>query len=419
MRLLFVVQRYGSEIVGGSERCCLEFAERLADRGHDVHVATSCALGYDTWANRFPPGPADLNGVRVHRFETPAPRDNDAFGRFNDTMINGGSEPSTAAGELWNQLFGPNLVGFGSWLQHNAARFDVVIPFTYLYRPAYQALKICRGITPSLFHPLVHNEGYLGVAIFDQMFRWPTAFALNVEEEAELIDRRFGPGTISPSNSEVIGIGTELPPTSNAARFRERFHLGDEAYVLYVGRIDPDKGVGELVEAHARYSAGADCPARLVFVGERVDTSPDLGDALVTGFLDRDLIDSAMAGMTALVQSSHNESFSMVLVEAWGHRRPAIVQGGCDVLAGQARRSGGAVVYRNPEEYAAALSLLIDDRDIADRMGDAGHHYVVERYEWSGVIERYEGLLDRVRGENRPAHGQVQPAPTGYVMLER
>lgn len=419
MRLLFVVQRYGPDIVGGSERCCLEFAERLAARGHEVHVATSCATGYFTWANRYPPSSGELNGVMVHRFETPAPRDNRTFEPYNQLITNGPEEPSPGAADLWSRLLGPMLVGFRTWLSDNAGRFDVVIPFTYLYRPTFDALDVCRGLVPTLFHPLAHNEAYLGVSFFDEMFSWASAFAFNVEEEAALVDRRFGPGTITPSNSEIIGIGTELAGPSTGVAFRERFELGDERYVLYVGRIDPDKGVGELVDAHARYAVGADRPARLVFIGERAATSPDLDDALVTGFLDRELIDSAMAGMTALVQPSHNESFSMVLVEAWGHRRPAVVQGGCDVLAGQARRSGGAAVYRNAEEYAAAVSLLIDDADLADRMGDAGYDYAVKRYEWAGLLDRYEGLLGRVRGENRPAHGQVQPAPTGYVMLER
>jgi len=419
MRILFVIQRYGPDIVGGSERCCLEFAERLVTRGHEVHVATSCATGYDTWANRFPPSSGELGGVMVHRFETPAPRDNQRFEPYHQRIVNGPWEPSPAAADLWSHVLGPQLVGFRPWLCENAPRFDVVIPFTYLYRPTYDALDLCRGVVPTLFHPLAHNEAYLGMSFFDELFCWATACAFNVEEEAELVERRFGVGGPDATDAAVVGIGSELPPSSNASAFRERFDLGDQPFVLYVGRIDPDKGVGELVGAHAHYEATSSAPARLVFIGESLETSPDLGGALVTGFLDRALVDSAMAGMVALAQPSHNESFSMVLVEAWGHRRPAVVQGGCDVLAGQARRSGGAVVYRSPEEYAAAVSVLVDDADLAQRMGDAGHDYVVDRYEWDGLIDRYESLLERVAGDRRRSYAEVQPAPTGYVMLER
>jgi len=49
MKLLTVVQRYGDEVVGGSEGHARVMTERLALR-HDVEVATTTALDYWTWA---------------------------------------------------------------------------------------------------------------------------------------------------------------------------------------------------------------------------------------------------------------------------------------------------------------------------------------------------------------------------------
>ncbi len=67
MRLLFVVQRYGAEVAGGSETFCRSFATRLAGRGHVVEVLTSCATSYLDWADVYAPGTETLDGVRVHR----------------------------------------------------------------------------------------------------------------------------------------------------------------------------------------------------------------------------------------------------------------------------------------------------------------------------------------------------------------
>ena len=67
MNLLFVVQRYGANVAGGAEAHCRMFAERLAARGHDVTVLTSCARDYDTWADAYPPGVERIDGVDVHR----------------------------------------------------------------------------------------------------------------------------------------------------------------------------------------------------------------------------------------------------------------------------------------------------------------------------------------------------------------
>ena len=53
MRLLYVVQRYGDDIVGGSEAACRQFAEALSNAGHSVEVVTSCARSYVTWEDSY------------------------------------------------------------------------------------------------------------------------------------------------------------------------------------------------------------------------------------------------------------------------------------------------------------------------------------------------------------------------------
>ena len=52
MRILYVVQRYGPQVLGGSETAARLFAERLVARGHSVEVLTSCARDYVDWAPR-------------------------------------------------------------------------------------------------------------------------------------------------------------------------------------------------------------------------------------------------------------------------------------------------------------------------------------------------------------------------------
>jgi len=86
-----------------------------------------------------------------------------------------------------------------------------------------------------------------------------------------------------------------------------------------------------------------------------------------------------------------------VLCEAWAHRRPAIVQGRCEVLRGQALRSGGAIPYEGYGELEAAIELLAGDRVLADELGAAGRAYVERRYDWNDLLARYEGFLARVQ----------------------
>ena len=68
LRFTFVISRYGVDILGGAEQLARSVAERLAARGHDVRVLTSCARSYRTWKNEAPPGIGPEDGVSVVRY---------------------------------------------------------------------------------------------------------------------------------------------------------------------------------------------------------------------------------------------------------------------------------------------------------------------------------------------------------------
>ena len=63
LRVLMVVQRYGREISGGAEQLCRDFATKLVGRGHSVDVVTTRASNYVDWADEYPAGVADIDGV--------------------------------------------------------------------------------------------------------------------------------------------------------------------------------------------------------------------------------------------------------------------------------------------------------------------------------------------------------------------
>jgi glycosyltransferase involved in cell wall biosynthesis len=398
VRILFVVQRYGRQVAGGAETCCREFATRLAARGHEVEVLTTAALSYLTWANHFPAGTAELDGVTVHRLAVVGEREDRIFTPLNTRVVWGHKPVPLHLQHQWMRSQGPWLPEIVPWLAEHAAGYDVVVFFTYLYYPTWAGLPVAAALAPTVLHPTAHDEPPIALEIFRTMFRHPSAFAFLTEEELELVAARFP----VERPYEVVGVGVELDRAGDGgAAFRAAYGLGDRPYLLFVGRVDPAKGSEELLEFFAAYKEGTPGPLALAVVGDPVRPLDEHPDVIRTGYVSEELKESALSGALALAQPSYFESFSMILTEAWAHAKPALVQGYCDVLAGQCRRSGGGIPYKGYAEFGAALDLLVDDAGLRERLGRAGRRHVEERYAWDLVLDRYEGLLDSVRAAAR------------------
>ncbi|MGH2475754.1 MAG: glycosyltransferase family 4 protein, partial [Candidatus Limnocylindrales bacterium] len=368
MRLLYTVQRYGPEIVGGSEAACRMFAERLAARGHDVEVVTSCARRYTDWADEYTPGTVVTNGVTVHRLPVASPRTTEVFGPLNDWTIHGPWPVPLFQQQRWTRVMGPELIGYRRWMTANASTFDAVIHMTYMYGSTTSGISVAAGRVPTILQPTAHDEPAIWVRNYDTLFRLADAFLFFTPEERDIVRRRFG---FEPAGS-VTGIGLEIMDRQDPTEVRGRFGIGDDPYLVYVGRIDPAKGAVEAWRFFDEYKRRNPSRLKFVVVGDPVVDLPSCDDLIVAGFLDEADKRAVLAGSLALLQPSYFESFSIVLCEAWMQSRPAVVQGASDVLRGQALRSSGALPYRGFAQFEAAVSLLERDPALADRLGANG-----------------------------------------------
>jgi glycosyltransferase involved in cell wall biosynthesis len=401
MKLLYVVQRYGDDIVGGSEAACRQFAEALTNAGHSIEVVTSCARSYVTWEDSYEEGTTNINGVLVHRLRVEEPRKPERFGPMDQWLMSENSSPLRFEHERWARIMGPDISGFRKWMIDNAHRFDAAIFMTYLYSTATSGIPAIAGRIPIVFQPTAHDEPPLRIPLFEATFRLADAFMFFTPEERTVVEERF---RIDPVG-KVVGIGIELnPPCWDPSEFRNLFGLQDDPYLVYVGRLDPMKGVKQLCEFFVELKKQYPSSLKLVLAGDPMVELPEHEDIVITGFLEESMKHAAIKGSLALVQSSYFESFSIVLCEAWVQKRPALVQGASTVLRGQAMRSNGAIPYEGYAEFEQAVMMLFEDRDLADQMGVCGRSYVEQQYEWNNVVKNVESALEiaKVEFEKRP-----------------
>lgn len=195
-----------------------------------------------------------------------------------------------------------------------------------------------------------------------------------------------------PLPGEIVGVGSALPESMDESAFRKRYGI-EGPFLLYVGRIDLNKGCPELFDHFLRYRKETDSNLSLVLIGRAVLPVPQDPSVKAIGFVDDACKWDALAACMALAIPSRLESLSMVTLEAFWAERPVVANANCAVLRGQCRRSGGGLYYTNYDEFSGILQILERDAALRARMGRAGHAYFEKNYAWPVILEKYLRLI--------------------------
>jgi glycosyltransferase involved in cell wall biosynthesis len=399
VKLAIAVQRYGADINGGAELHARYIAERLA-RHAEVEVVTTCARDYVTWRNELAPGVEQINGVNVRRFPVRHERVPREFGRLSERVFR---HTHSIADELaWLESEGPASPGLVDYLA--GGPFDYAILFSYRYYHAWHAAR--RLQRKALLVPTAERDPAIALGIFGPVFRGVRAVMYNSPEERAMIQGATGNETVP---GVVVGVGSDVPERTDAARFRRKFRIA-RAFAIYIGRIDENKGCGQLFEFFQRYAAIFPRGLDLVLVGSAVMPIPKHPRIHHLGFLsDEDKFD-ALAASDLLIMPSFYESLSMVALEAWALGRPVLANGRCDVLKGQCIRSNAGLYYESFEEFAETLYSLESNGPLHARLGANGREYFRRHYAWPVIERKYLDML-QLLGRDKGPRTQMEPVP--------
>ena len=389
LRVLVVVQRYGVEVNGGAEQHARWLAESLANRGHDVHVLTTCARDYTSWSNYYDARESTLNGVRLHRCRVDAERDMDEFNSFSERLDFTGYSHPTETEIRWLELQGPSSAALDTWLVDHGATFDVVVPFTYLYRPSHHVIHRLSGVVPIVMHATAHDEPPFHLRLIQNLIGRVDRFLCSTPEEAHLLTSCLGPQT----SCDVVGIGVPGRLHVDADGELAALGLGDTNFVLILGRVDGSKGVIEAVDLFRQFRRHHGVDLHLVVAGQNVAGLASDDAVTMTGFVSDDQVTALLQRARCLIQPSRFESFSLVLCEAWASGTPTLVTAGSDVLVGHTQRSRGGLIYHDADSFDDALLTLANDPERSQRFGMSGRRYVQALFSPDVVTSRIENML--------------------------
>jgi glycosyltransferase involved in cell wall biosynthesis len=389
VRLAFVVQRYGLEVAGGAELHCRSLAEQLAPR-HAVEVFTTRALDHGSWAQGYPGGSVLVNGIPVHRFAVAAPRKPRQFAALSNVVF---KLPHTREEEEeWVRANGPKSPALLDAIAAARDRFDLFVFLSYRYYHSYFGLPTVRE--KAILIPTAEEDEAVGLRVFRDFFHLPRAIAYNTPEEQSLIEGMAG-GTGVPG--AVVGCGLSLSEVAAAPSAADRFGL-ERPYILYLGRIEPNKGCATLFTYFQKWTDAGGRDLDLVLAGRAAMPVPAHPRIRALGFVTEEEKVALLLASRALVMPSRYESLSLVLLEAWKMGIPVLANGRCRVLLGQCRRSNGGLAYDGYREFAGALSLLLERPELCETLGRQGRAYVEREYSWARVLGTLEDLFQRAMG---------------------
>jgi glycosyltransferase involved in cell wall biosynthesis len=421
VKIGFVIQRYGTEVLGGAEQHCRMVAERLATL-HDVEVLTTCARDYITWQNEYPEGSDRIRGVTVRRFANAQTRDLAAFNTYSEWIYN--NAHSRADEMEWLKQQGPWCPALIEHLRRQQQQFDVLVFFTYIYAPTVLGLEVCPS--RSVLVPTAHDEPAIQLGIFKEVFSRPAAMIYNTGSEQRFVKAMFPD---RPLLEEIAGVGIDIPqhnpyprmpappddevattgedgdespaegfPSHLMARgavFRRRHRLHGPM-LLYGGRIDPGKGCEELIEYFNGYvSNGGD--ATLALMGVKLMSLPEDPHVRFAGLLsDRERVQALEAASVVACPSPY-ESLSLLALEALSAGTPILANARSEVLVEHCVRSNGGLYYANRDEFVECLKLLMGDANLRAAMGRNGRDYVRRNYRWDVVLGKYERVFAKLK----------------------
>ncbi len=226
-----------------------------------------------------------------------------------------------------------------------------------------------------------------------QYIKWGEKQAVKHADEIIVLSRGIQEYFKSTYNRDTVFIpnGVSKPTIRQAQVITEKWGLEKDNYLLFLGRIVPEKGLRYLVEAWKDIKTDK----KLVIAGGSSDTEAFMnelkglaGDNVIfTGFQQGRVLEELYSNAYIYCLPSDLEGMPLSLLEAMSYGNCCVVS---DIQECAEVVEDKAVLFPkgNVEELRRLLQQLIDDPENVERYKTGATDFICQKYNWDDVVEK-------------------------------
>lgn len=397
--IAIVVQRFGAKIRGGAEHHAALLAELLA-KGQPVEILTTTAEDYRYWREGFEAGSGQspAPNVKLRRFPVATERQPWLFSAYHRLMI-----AATRLGlptwlrwpmeRLWYKLQGPFCPELVDYVVKEQSQFKEIIFITYLYYPTVMAAA--RLTVPYRLIPTLHDEPAKDFLHTAQLLAGARTLIVNSAAEQRLIEE-LGQRSGKELGRRCDVVAIHLPaayfdrPLALQPQALRPRKVEDEAYLLYVGRIEAGKGLGPLLAWYAKATFSR--PVALLLAGHDQGTvAVPKGVRRLGEITDEDKM-ALMAGAVAVIHPSRLESLALVALEAMALGTPLLLHEGNEVFRRYIAAAPTARGFSDEPSFRAGVEALLSAPPSAAAR-QQGRDWVRDRFSESAIAGKFATMF--------------------------
>lgn len=200
--------------------------------------------------------------------------------------------------------------------------------------------------------------------------------------------------------THFIPNGVNRPAVYEAKQIKEKFSLDKDSYILFLGRLVPEKGIRYLIQAYKNVKTDK----KLVIAGGTSNTDEFMSElkamaasderVIFTGFVQGKLLDELYSNACIYTLPSDLEGMPLSLLEALSYGNCCLTS---DIAECAEVVEDKAVTFTksNIEDLKEKLQMLCDCPKMVEKYRSGVADFICQKYNWDDVVERTLELYKR------------------------